>query len=155
MQRESKKIIYHRFTSNWKNSKTTRENGIWIFLDRMGYPISLGLYCLKGRGIKQASNSSVLCTCFWTKAQHPPKIPLLPFKLKNWRKELKIWNNANMTSSKKQVESWEPKMEMDKDTIIKKIWEAGRNVQWWIFNFATDCRWKVLRYWVYVYGRSF
>jgi hypothetical protein len=99
MQGESKKIIYIGFTPNLRRKfKDHKRKMEFEFLDRMGYQINISWIVLpEGTREKQGQ----VIQAYYVRAFEPKlnihQNTLLPFKLKNRRNELKIWNNANMT----------------------------------------------------------
>jgi hypothetical protein len=98
MQGESKKIIYIGFTPNLRRKfKDHKRKMEFEFLDRMGYQINISWIVLpEGTREKQGQ----VIQAYYVRAFEPKlnihQNTLLPFKLKNRRNELKIWNNANM-----------------------------------------------------------
>ena len=99
MQGESKKIIYVGFTPNLrKKFKDHKRKMEFEFLDRMGYQINISWMVLpEGTREKQGQVFERTMYVFLNPSSTFTKILWLPFKLKNRRNELKIWNNANMT----------------------------------------------------------
>jgi hypothetical protein len=126
MQGESKKIIYIGFTPNlrrkFKDHKRIME---FEFLDRMGYQINISWLVLpEGTREKQGQ----VIQAHYVRAFEPklniPQNTLAAVQVEESKKRIENLEHK-YDSLKKQVENWEQSGD-DKDTIIKKIWEAGR-----------------------------
>ena len=127
MQGESKKIIYVGFTPNlrrkFKDNKRIME---FEFLDRMGYPINISWIVLPDR--MREKEGQVIQMCYIRAFEPKLNIHQNTFaavQVEESTKRIENLEQCKYESLKKQVENWEQSGD-DKDTIIKKIWEAGR-----------------------------
>jgi hypothetical protein len=127
VQGESKKIIYIGFTPNlrrkFKNHKRIME---FEFLNRMGYQINISWIVLPDR-IRE-KEGQVIQMCYIRAFE--PKLnthqnTFAAVQVEESKKRIENLEQCKYNSLKKQVENWEQSGD-DKDTIIKKIWEAGR-----------------------------
>jgi len=127
MQGESKKIIYIGFTSNLRRKfKDHKRKVEFEFLDRMGYQINISWIVLpEGTRDKQAQ----VIQAYYVRAFEPKlnihQNTFAAVQVEQLKKGIENLEQCKYDFLKKQVESWEQSGE-DKDTIIKKIWEAGR-----------------------------
>jgi len=127
MQGESKKIIYVGFTPNlrikFKDHKRKMEFEI---LDRMGYQINISWIVLPDR--MREKEGQVIQMCYIRAFEPKLNIHQNTFaavQVEESKKRIENLEQCKYESLKKQVENWEQSGD-DKDTIIKKIWEAGR-----------------------------
>jgi hypothetical protein len=127
MQGESKKIIYVGFTPNlrkkFKDHKRIME---FEFLDRMGYQINISWIVLPDR--MREKEGQVIQMCYIRAFEPKLNIHQNTFaavQVEESKKRIENLEQCKYESLKKQVENWEQSGD-DKDTIIKKIWEAGR-----------------------------
>jgi hypothetical protein len=127
MQGESKKIIYVGFTPNlrrkFKNHKRIME---FEFLNRMGYQINISWIVLPDR--MREKEGQVIQMCYIRAFE--PKLnihqnTLAAVQVEESKKRIENLEQCKYEYLKKQIENWEQSGD-DKDTIIKKIWEAGR-----------------------------
>jgi hypothetical protein len=127
VQGESKKIIYIGFTPNlrrkFKNHKRIME---FEFLNRMGYQINISWIVLPDR--MREKEGQVIQMCYIRAFE--PKLnihqnTLAAVQVEESKKRIENLEQCKYEYLKKQVENWEQSGD-DKDTIIKKIWEAGR-----------------------------
>jgi hypothetical protein len=127
MQGESKKIIYVGFTPNlrrkFKDHKRIME---FEFLDRMGYQINISWIVLPDR--MREKEGQVIQMCYIRAFE--PKLnthqnTLAAVQVEESKKRIENLEQCKYEYLKKQVKNWEQSGD-DKDTIIKKIWEAGR-----------------------------
>jgi hypothetical protein len=127
MQGESKKIIYVGFTPNlrrkFKNHKRIME---FEFLDRMGYEINISWIVLPDK--MREKEGQVIQMCYIRAFE--PKLnthqnTFAAVQVEESKKRIENLEQCKYESLKKQIENWEQSGD-DKDTIIKKIWEAGR-----------------------------
>ena len=128
MQGESKKIIYIGFTSNLRRKfKDHKRKMEFEFLDRMGYQINISWIVLP-EGTREKQGQVVLG--HYVRAFEPklniPKNTLAAVQVEESKKLIENLEQCQYDSLKKQVENWEQSGD-DKDTIIKKIWEVGRD----------------------------
>ena len=112
MQGESKKIIYIGFTPNLRRKfKDHKRKMEFEFLDKMGYQINISWMVLP-EGTREKQGQVI--------QGHYVRV---------FEPKLNIHQNTlaavQVEESKKRIENWEQSGD-DKDTIIKKIWEAGR-----------------------------
>jgi hypothetical protein len=127
MQGESKKIIYIGFTSNLRRKfKDHNRKMEFEFLDRMGYQINISWIVLpEGTRDKQAQ----VIQAYYVRAFEPKlnihQNTFAAVQVEQLKKGIENLEQCKYDFLKKQVESWEQSGE-DKDTIIKKIWEAAR-----------------------------
>jgi len=127
MQGESKKIIYIGFTSNLRRKfKDHKRKMEFEFLDRMGYQINISWIVLpEGTRDKQAQ----VIQAYYVRAFEPKlnihQNTFAAVQVEQLKKGIENLEQCKYDFLKKQVESWEQSGE-DKDTIIKKIWEAAR-----------------------------
>jgi hypothetical protein len=127
MQGESKKIIYIGFTSNLRRKfKDHKRKMEFEFLDRMGYQINISWIVLpEGTREKQAQ----VIQAYYVRAFEPKlnihQNTFAAVQVEQLKKGIENLEQCKYDFLKKQVESWEQSGE-DKDTIIKKIWEAAR-----------------------------
>ena len=127
MQGESKKIIYVGFTPNlrkkFKNHKRKME---FEFLDRMGYQINISWIVLPDR--MREKEGQVIQMCYIRAFEPKLNIHQNTFaavQVEESKKRIENLEQCKYEYLKKQIENWEQSGD-DKDTIIKKIWEAGR-----------------------------
>ena len=127
MQGESKKIIYIGFTPNlrkkFKDHKRIME---FEFLDRMGYQINISWIVLPDR-IRE-KEGQVIQMCYIRAFEPKLNIHQNTFaavQVEELKKRIENLEECKYEFLKKQIENWEQTGD-DKDTIIKKIWEAGR-----------------------------
>jgi predicted GIY-YIG superfamily endonuclease len=127
VQGESKKIIYIGFTPNlrrkFKDHKRIME---FEFLDRMGYQINISWIVLPDR--MREKEGQVIQMCYIRAFE--PKLnthqnTFAAVQVEESKKRIENLEQCKYEYLKKQVENWEQSGD-DKDTIIKKIWEAGR-----------------------------
>jgi hypothetical protein len=127
MQGENKKIIYIGFTSNLRRKfKDHNRKMEFEFLDRMGYEINISWIVLpEGTRDKQAQ----VIQAYYVRAFEPKlnihQNTFAAVQVEQLKKGIENLEQCKYDFLKKQVESWEQSGE-DKDTIIKKIWEAAR-----------------------------
>jgi hypothetical protein len=127
MQGESKKIIYVGFTPNLrKKFKDHNRKMEFEFLDRMGYQINISWIVLPDR--MREKEGQVIQMCYIRAFE--PKLnthqnTFVAVQVEESKKRSENLEQCKYESLKKQVENWEQSGD-DKDTIIKKIWEAGR-----------------------------
>jgi hypothetical protein len=127
MQGESKKIIYVGFTPNlrrkFKNHKRIME---FEFLDRMGYQINISWIVLPD---KMREKEGQVIQMYYIRAFEPKlnthQNTFAAVQVEESKKRIENLEHCKYEYLKKQVENWEQSGD-DKDTIIKKIWEAGR-----------------------------
>jgi hypothetical protein len=127
MQGESKKIIYIGFTPNlrrkFKDHNRKMEFG---FLDRMGYHINVSWMVLpEGTREKQGQVIQAHYVRVFEPKLNIHQNTLAAVKVEESKKRIGNLEQCKYEDLKKQVENWEQSGD-DKDTIIKKIWEAGR-----------------------------
>ena len=126
-QGESKKIIYVGFTPNLrKKFKAHNRKMEFEFLDKMGYQINISWIVLPDK--MREKEGQVIQMCYIRAFE--PKLnihqnTLAAVQAEESKKRIENLELFKYDSLKKQVENWEQSGE-DKDTIIKKIWEAGR-----------------------------
>ena len=127
MQGESKKIIYVGFTPNLRRKfKAHNRKMEFEFLDRMGYQINISWIVLP-EGTRE-KEGQVIQMCYIRAFE--PKLnthqnTLAAVQVEESKKRIENLEQCKYEYLKKQVENWEQSGD-DKDTIIKKIWEAGR-----------------------------
>jgi hypothetical protein len=127
VQGESKKIIYVGFTPNLrKKFKDHKRKMEFEFLDRMGYQINISWIVLPDR--MREKEGQVIQMCYIRAFE--PKLnihqnTLAAVQVEESKKRIENLEQCKYEYLKKQVENWEQSGD-DKDTIIKKIWEAGR-----------------------------
>jgi hypothetical protein len=126
-QGESKKIIYVGFTPNlrkkFKDHKRIME---FEFLDRMGYQINISWIVLPDR--MREKEGQVIQMCYIRAFEPKLNIHQNTFaavQVEELKKRIENLEECKYEFLKKQIENWEQTGD-DKDTIIKKIWEAGR-----------------------------
>jgi hypothetical protein len=127
VQGESKKIIYVGFTPNlrrkFKNHKRIME---FEFLNRMGYQINISWIVLPDR--MREKEGQVIQMCYVRAFEPKLNIHQNTFaavQVEESKKRIENLEQCKYEDLKKQIENWEQSGD-DKDTIIKKIWEAGR-----------------------------
>jgi len=127
MQGESKEIIYIGFTPNLRRKfKDHKRKMEFEFLDRMGYQINISWIVLpEGTREKQGQ----VIQAHYVRA-FKPKLNIhqntfAAAQAEELKKRIENLEQCKYDSLKKQVENLEQSGD-DKDTIIKKIWEAGR-----------------------------
>jgi hypothetical protein len=128
MQGESKKFIYIEFTSNLRRKfKDHNRKMEFEFLDRMGYQINISWIVLpEGTRDKQAQ---VIQACYVRAFEPKLNIHQNTFaavQVEELKRRIENLEQCKYDFLKKQVENWEQSGD-DKDTIIKKIWEVGRD----------------------------
>jgi hypothetical protein len=128
MQGESKKIIYIGFTPNLRRKfKDHNRKMEFEFLDRMGYQINISWMVLpEGTREKQGQ----VIQAYYVRV-FEPKLNIhqnifAAVQVEQLKKGIENLEQCKYDSLKKQVENWEQSRD-DKDTIIKKIWEVGRD----------------------------
>jgi len=127
VQGESKKIIYIGFTPNLRRKfKDHKRKMEFEFLDRMGYQINISWIVLP-EGTRE-KEGQVIQMCYIRAFE--PKLnthqnTLTAVQVEESKKRIENLEQCKYEYLKKQVENWEQSGD-DKDTIIKKIWEAGR-----------------------------
>ena len=128
MQGESKKIIYIGFTSNLRRKfKDHKRKMEFEFLDRMGYQIHISWIVLpEGTRDKQAQVTQAYYVRVFEPKLNIHQNTFAAVQVEQLKKGIENLEQCKYDFLKKQVESWEQSGE-DKDTIIKKIWEAGRD----------------------------
>jgi predicted GIY-YIG superfamily endonuclease len=127
VQGESKKIIYIGFTPNlrrkFKNHKRIME---FEFLNRMGYQINISWIVLPDR---MREKEGQVIQMYYIRAFEPKlnihQNTFAAVQIEESKKRIENLEQCKYEYLKKQVENWEQSGD-DKDTIIKKIWEAGR-----------------------------
>ena len=128
MQGESKKIIYIGFTPNLRRKfKDHKRKMEFEFLDRMGYQINISWLVLpEGTREKQGQ----VIQAHYVRAFEPklniPKNTLAAVQIEESKKLIENLEQCQYDFLRRQVENLE-QSGYDKDTIIKKIWEAGRD----------------------------
>ncbi|MDP8933794.1 MAG: hypothetical protein M3N42_06535, partial [Cyanobacteriota bacterium] len=121
------KIIYVGFTPNLrKKFKDHKRKMEFEFLDRMGYQINISWIVLPDR--MREKEGQVIQMCYIRAFE--PKLnihqnTLAAVQVEESKKRIENLEQCKYEYLKKQVENWEQSGD-DKDTIIKKIWEAGR-----------------------------
>jgi len=127
VQGESKKIIYVGFTPNLrKKFKDHKRKMEFEFLDRMGYQINISWIVLPDR--MREKEGQVIQMCYIRAFEPKLNIHQNTFaavQVEESKKRIENLEQCKYEYLKKQVENWEQSGD-DKDTIIKKIWEAGR-----------------------------
>jgi hypothetical protein len=127
MQGESKKIIYVGFTPNLRRKfKDHKRKMEFEFLNRMGYQINISWIVLPDR--MREKEGQVIQMCYIRAFEPKLNIHQNTFaavQVEESKKRIENLEQCKYESLKKQVENWEQSGD-DKDTIIKKIWEAGR-----------------------------
>jgi len=127
MQGESKEIIYIGFTPNLRRKfKDHKRKMEFEFLDRMGYQINISWLVLpEGTREKQGQ----VIQAHYVRAFEPKlnihQNTFAAAQAEESKKRIENLEQCKYDSLKKQVENLEQSGD-DKDTIIKKIWEAGR-----------------------------
>ena len=127
VQGESKKIIYVGFTPNLRRKfKDHKRKMEFEFLDRMGYQINISWIVLPDR--MREKEGQVIQMCYIRAFE--PKLntyqnTFAAVQVEESKKRIENLEQCKYDSLKKQVENWEQSGD-DKDTIIKKIWEAGK-----------------------------
>ena len=126
MQGESKKIIYIGFTPNLRRKfKDHKRKMEFEFLDRMGYQINISWLVLPD-GTREKQGQVI--QAHYVRAFEPklniPQNTLAAVQVEESKKRIENLEHK-YDSLKKQVKNWEQSGD-DKDTIMKKIWEAGR-----------------------------
>jgi hypothetical protein len=127
VQGESKKIIYVGFTPNLrKKFKDHKRKMEFEFLDRMGYQINISWIVLPDR---MREKEGQVIQMYYIRAFEPKlnthQNTLAAVQVEESKKRIENLEQCKYEYLKKQVENWEQSGD-DKDTIIKKIWEAGR-----------------------------
>jgi hypothetical protein len=127
MQGESKKIIYVGFTPNLrKKFKDHKRKMEFEFLDRMGYHINISWIVLPDR---MREKEGQVIQMYYIRAFEPKlnihQNTLAAVQIEESKKRIENLEQCKYESLRKQIENWERSGD-DKDTIIKKIWEAGR-----------------------------
>jgi hypothetical protein len=127
MQGESKEIIYIGFTPNLRRKfKDHKRKLEFEFLDRMGYQINISWIVLpEGMREKQGQVTQAYYVRTFQPKLNIHQNTLAAVQVEESKKRIENLEQCKYDSLKKQVENWEQSGE-DKDTIIKKIWEAGR-----------------------------
>ena len=127
MQGESKKIIYIGFTPNLRRKfKDHKRKMEFEFLDRMGYQINISWMVLpEGTREKQGQVIQAYYVRVFEPKLNIHQNTLAAAQAEESKKRIENLEQCKYDSLKKQVENWEQSGD-DKDTIIKKIWEAGR-----------------------------
>jgi hypothetical protein len=127
VQGESKKIIYVGFTPNLRRKfKDHKRKMEFEFLDRMGYQINISWIVLPDR--MREKEGQVIQMCYIRAFEPKLNIHQNTFaavQVEESKKRIENLEQSKYESLKKQIENWEQSGD-DKDTIIKKIWEAGR-----------------------------
>jgi predicted GIY-YIG superfamily endonuclease len=128
MQGESKKIIYIGFTSNLRRKfKDHKRKMEFEFLDRMGYQIHISWIVLpEGTRDKQAQVTQAYYVRVFEPKLNIHQNTFAAVQVEQLKKGIENLEQCKYDFLKKQVENWEQSGD-DKDTIIKKIWEAGRD----------------------------
>lgn len=127
MQGESKKIIYIGFTPNLRRKfKDHNRKMEFEFLELMGYQINISWIVLP-EGVREKQGQVI--QAYYVRAFEPKlnihQNTLAAAQAEESKKRIENLEQCKYDSLKKQVENWEQSGD-DKDTIIKKIWEAGR-----------------------------
>jgi len=127
MQGESKKIIFIGFAQNLRRKLASHKRKLeFEFLDRMGYQINISWVVLPD-GTREKEGYAVQ-RCY-IRAFEPKlnddlnSIPML--QAEETRKQNENWEQGQYGFLDKQIESWQQSGD-DQDTVIKKIWEAGK-----------------------------
>ena len=128
MQGENKEIIYIGFTPNLRRKfKDHKRKMEFEFLDRMGYQINISWLVLP-EGTREKQGQVVLghyVRAFELKL-NIPKNTLAAVQIEESKKLIENLEQCQYDFLRRQVENLE-QSGYDKDTIIKKIWEAGRD----------------------------
>jgi hypothetical protein len=127
MQREGKKIIYIGFTPNLRRKFASHKRKMeFEFLDRMGYQINISWIVLPDR---MREKEGQVIQMYYIRAFEPKlnihQNTLAAVQVEESKKRIENLEQCKYEYLKKQIENWEQSGD-DKDTIIKKIWEAGR-----------------------------
>ena len=127
MQGESKEIIYIGFTPNLRRKfKDHKRKMEFEFLDRMGYQINISWIVLpEGTRDKQAQVTQAYYVRVFEPKLNIHQNTFAAVQVEQLKKGIENLEQCKYDFLKKQVESWEQSGE-EKDTIIKKIWEAAR-----------------------------
>jgi hypothetical protein len=96
------------------------------FLDRMGYQINIS-WILLPEGMREKQGQ--VTQAYYVRAFQPKlnihQNTFAAVQAEESKKRIENLEQCKYEDLKKQIENWEQSGE-DKDTIIKKIWEAGR-----------------------------
>ena len=127
MQGESKKIIYIGLTPNLRRKfKDHKRKMEFEFLDKMGYQINISWMVLpEGTREKQGQVIQAYYVHVFEPKLNIHQNTLAAVQVEESKKRIENLEQCKYEDLKKQVENWEQSGE-DKDTIIKKLWEAGR-----------------------------
>jgi hypothetical protein len=127
MQGENKKIIFIGFTENLRNKFANHKRKVdFEFLDRMGYQINISWIVLpEGSGHKE--QDAVQRCYIWA---FKPKLncnqnTIATLQAEEARRQDENWEQCQYGYLDKQIEDWQQSGD-DQDTLIKKIWEAGK-----------------------------
>jgi hypothetical protein len=127
MQGENKKVIFIGFAKNLRKKFAVHKRRIeFEFLDRMGYQINISWIVLPD-GMSNKQKERVQGCYIWA---FKPKLnynyhTLATLEAEESRRRNERWDQSQYGYLDKQIENWQQSGD-DQETLIKKIWEAGK-----------------------------
>jgi len=142
IQGQDKKIVYIGFSQNLSKTLQNHYRKIELeFLNRMGYQVNIfgmvlpdeisegevqALHIFYTRIFQPKLNDDYNTFVVIQSEQIKKRIETSELKgFQYFQKQIKDWGQNEYEELKKQIENWE-QSENEKDTIIKKIWELGK-----------------------------
>jgi hypothetical protein len=127
MQGENKKIVFIGFTENLRRKFAAHKRKIeFEFLNRMGYQIKISWIGLpEGTSHKQGYAAQRCYIRLFEPKLNNDQNSIIVLQGEESKKQNENWEQAEYGYLEKQIENWRQSGD-DQETIIKKIWEAGK-----------------------------